>query len=127
MRTITIVAVIAVLLLGYGGMIPRSSVDGPLILILMFLVAALAAGAHEAWSQRRSAAGSLVSILAAVAGGILGIALGGVYVETVLAWLDLGDPLASSASPLLYAFAATLVLLGMLGVWLALRLVNRVR
>ena len=67
MKTIALIAVIAILLLEASGAIPQSSVGGPMTLALVFLIAALAVGIHDAWSNKRGVRGWVVSIAAALA------------------------------------------------------------
>ena len=51
MKYIALIAVIAILLLQVSGAVPQSSVGGPMTLALVFLIAVLAVGIHEAWSN----------------------------------------------------------------------------
>lgn len=51
MQYIALIAVITLLLLEFSGAIPQSSVGGPMTIALVFFIAALAVGIHEAWSQ----------------------------------------------------------------------------
>lgn len=127
MRYIALIAVIAVVLLQWGGAVPDSSVGGPMTLVLLFLLAALAAGIHEAWSNKRGVLGWIVSIAAALTGGLLAAGAGGMILETILPHLNLEGSLAQTRHPLLYVSSAGMMLLTLLGSWLALWLVNRLR
>ncbi len=127
MRTLTLIAVIAVVLLEITDVLPTSSVGGPLTLMLVFLVAMLAAGILEAWTKRRGVVGWIVSILAAVVGGFLGAGLGGFVMEAILTTLALGEPLATSHHPLRYIGPAAVMVLTMAGAWMVLQVVNRMR
>src|SRR4051812_50022360 len=115
----------AVLLLQLSG--PTSSVGGPLTIMLVLFIAMLAVAIHEARSSRRGAAGSIVSIAAALVGGLLAASLASTAIETILPHLDLEGSLASSGHPLLYVFSAAMAMLAVLGPWIALQIVNRFR
>jgi hypothetical protein len=67
-------------------------VGGPLTLVLIFLLAMLAAGIHDAWSNRRGVLGWIVSIVCAVIGGFL--AVSPLVLEGLLPFLDLNGSLA---------------------------------
>lgn len=127
MRSITLLAVLAILLVEFRGVLPRSSVGGPLMLLLIFILAMLAVGLHEAWSARRGVLGWIVSVVAAVAGGFFAVDLGGTIMEMVLARLQLDGSLSSTRHPLLYVSSAGMMILTLLGSWIALWLVNRFR
>jgi hypothetical protein len=127
MTYIALIAVIAIVLLQLTGAIPQASVGGPLTLALAFLVAALAVGIHEAWSRKRGALGFVVSIVASLAGAFLAASLGGMVMEPVLMHLNLEEPLAATRHPLVYVSFAGMMLLTLLGSWIALWIVNRFR
>lgn len=127
MRTITLLAVIAILLLEFSGAIPKSSVGGPLTLMLIFLLAMLAAGLHEAWSKKRGVLGWIVSIVASVVGGFSGAVFGSTVMEMILSLLQLEGSLMATRHPLLYVSLAGMMILTLLGSQIALRIVNRFR
>jgi hypothetical protein len=127
MKSITLIAVITIVLLQLTGAIPQSSVGGALTLALAFLVAALAVGIHEAWSKKRGVLGWIVSIVASLAGAFLAASLGGMVMETILMHLNLEGPLAATQHPLIYVSLAGMMLLTLLGSWIALWIVNRLR
>lgn len=72
MKYIATIAVISILFLQFFGAVPQSSVGGPMTLALVFLAAALAVGIHEAWTNKRSVLGWIVSVVTAVVGGVPG-------------------------------------------------------
>ena len=127
MRTITVLAVSAILLLEFSGAIPKSSVGGPLTVLLILVLAMLAVGIHEAWSNNRGVPGWIVSIVASVAGGFLVVSIGSVIMEIVLSRLHMEGSLASSRHALLYVSFAGIMILTLLGSWIALQIVNRFR
>ena len=129
MKTITLLAVIAILLLQFSGAIPKSSVGGPMTLALLFLVAALAVGLNEAWSEKRGVLGWIVSIVVSVVGGFfLGAgAFGSMVLEPMLRLLQPEGSLVATGGPLLYVSLAGMMILTLLGSWIALQIVNRFR
>jgi len=130
MKYTALFAVIAILLLQFSGAVPDSSVGGPMTLALVFFGAAIAVGIHEAWSNRRGVLGWIVSIVTALIGGYLAAEIGNLVVElifTLLYFLNLQVPLAATRLPLLYVSLAGMMLLMLLGSWVALRIVSRWR
>ena len=127
MKYITLIAVITIVLLQLTGAIPQSSVCGPMNLLLAFFVAALAGGIYEEWSKKRGVLGWIVSIVASLAGAILAASLGSMVMETILMHLNLEGSLAATRHPLLYVSLAGMMLLTLLGSWIALWTVNRLR
>jgi hypothetical protein len=127
MRIIALVGVIGVLLLDLLDVTSKGSVGGPLTLALMFLLAMLAVGIHDAWSNKRGGLGWIVSIVCSLIGGFLAVILGGLIMEEVLPRLNLGGPLATSSHPLRYVAPAGVMALTILGSWAALQAVNRLR
>lgn len=125
MKLITPIALIAILLLTHA--MPDSSVGGPLTLMLAFVLAALVVGFHEAWLKKRGVLEWIVSIVVAVVGGFLGASLGGLALEAILPSLQLEGSLASTRHPMLYVSSVGMMLLTLLGAWLALWIVNRFR
>lgn len=131
MKYITLIAVLAIILIQWSGAVPLSSVGGSMTLALVFLVAALTVGIHDAWSQKRGVLGWIVSLVAALAGFVVTAILGGTLMDMVMGvaapYLNLQGSLAETRHPLLYVMSAAMMLLVLLGTWLALRLVNRWR
>ena len=127
MKYIALIAVIAILLLQLSGAVPQSSVGGPMTLALVFLIAAVAVGIHEAWSNKRGVLGWIVSIVTALVGGLVGASLGSMVLETIQGLLNLEGSLAETRHPLLYVSLVGMMLLALLGSWIALRIVDRMR
>lgn len=131
MKLIALAAVVGVILLQLLATVPHSSVGGPMMLVFAFMLAALAAGIHEAWTMKRGVMGWIVSIVAALAGAIVAGLVGGSLVDTVMGVaaqaLDLQGSLAETKHPLLYVLSAAMMLLMLFGSWLALQIVNRMR
>lgn len=131
MKTIAPLAVAGIILLELSGGVPDSSVGGPLTLAFACLLAALAYGLYEAWSMKRGVLGWIVSIATAIAGALVGAMLGGTVSDMVMgplaSYLQLDGSLASTRHPMLYVFSGAMMLLTLLGAWLALWLVNRLR
>ena len=125
MKPITLIAVITILLLELSDALPKSSVGGPMAMLMIFFLAVLALGLYEAWSQKRGVLGWIVSIAASVVGGFLGTVLASVILGTILSYLNLGGPLAASQHPMRYIGSAGMMLLALLGSWIALQIANR--
>ncbi|WP_128925556.1 hypothetical protein [Bradyrhizobium guangxiense] len=125
MKTITLLAVAAMLLLELFG--PTASVGGSMTFMLVFVAVMLAVAIHEAWSNRRGAIGWTVNIFASVVGGLTAIAHIGMAMETILPYLNFEGSLASSQHPLKYVVVATIAILMVLGSWIPLGIVNRLR
>ncbi|MGU9982117.1 hypothetical protein ACJ4V0_18960 [Phreatobacter sp. HK31-P] len=134
MKYIALAAVIAVVLLQATGSIPRSSVGGSLVIGLAFIVAALAVGIHEAWTEKRGVVGWIVNLVVSFVGALAGANLGGMAVVVIFVFLNQimlvnlrGSSLADQGSPLMEVALAGVMLAALLGSWGALKLVNRWR
>ena len=127
MKYIALIAVITLLLLELSGAIPQSSVGGPMTIALVFFIAAVAVGIREAWLKKRGVLGWIVSIVASLVGGLVGASLGSMVLETIQGLLNLEGALAETRHPLLYVSMVGMVLFGLLGSWIALRIVDRMR
>lgn len=127
MRTITLIAVIAILLLELTDALPKSSVGGPMTMMMIVFLAVLALGLYEAWSQKRGVVGWIVSIVASVVGGFLGAVVASSILGTILSYLNLGVPLVETQHPVRYIASAGMMLLALLGSWIALQIANRFR
>lgn len=127
MKYIATIAVITVLLLQFVGAVPQSSVGGPMTLALVFFTAALAVGIHDAWTNKRGVLGWIVSIVPAVVGAFLAAEVGNIAMELILPYLSLNGSLAETRGPLLYIVSAAMLLLMLLGSWIALSFVKRWR
>ena len=127
MKYITLIAVITVVLLQFTSAIPDSSVGGPMTMALVFFTAALAFGIFEAWSKKRGVFGWIVSIAAAFVGAVVAAMLGGMAMDMILPHLNLEGSLAATRHPMLYVTSAGMMLLTLLGSWIALWVVNRLR
>ena len=101
MKTITLLAVVAMLL--------------------------LAVAIYEAWSNGRGAIGWIVNVLACAFGALIAIALVGMAMDLVLPYLRLEGSLASSQNPLKYVVVAAIALVMVLGSWIPLQVLNRLR
>ena len=127
MKIITLLTLMIVLLLALSGVLPQSSVGGGLVLTFVFLVAALAVGLHEAWSNKRSVLGWIVNIVASLVGCILGALVGSFVLDLVLTLLQPEGSLMATGHPLLYVSLAAMTIFALLGSWTALWIVNRFR
>lgn len=127
MKIIALLALLAVTLLGLSGAIPHSSVGGPMTLLMVFLLAALIVGLYEAWSKKRGVLGWIVSIIAAVVGGILGAAAGSPLFDAALTIIKPQGALFETKSPLFFVLLNVQMIFTLLGSWITLWVVNRFR
>ena len=133
MKYIAPIAVIAIILLQFSGAVPQSSVGGPMTLAIVFLGGALAVGIHEAWTNKRGVLGWIVNIPVSLAGAFLAAEVGNLLVVPILMLVqilglqNLEGSLAAAGGALLYVSLAGMMLLMLLGSWLALQFVNRWR
>jgi hypothetical protein len=122
-KTITLLAVMAALLLDFIG--PKSSVGGPLTDLMLIFLTMLAVGIYEAVSEKRGAIGLIVNIIVAVIGGFAAASFGGLVTQEILSLVHFEGSLAKSHHPLLYISSAAIAILTVLGAWIALQIVNR--
>ncbi|MBS4082764.1 MAG: hypothetical protein KGZ73_04365 [Rhizobiales bacterium] len=127
MWIIMLITVAGVLLLDFTGSIPQSSVGGPLTIFFVALLAMLAYGVYEAWSNKRGVLGWIVSIVCSFLGGIVAGLVGAEILDLILPYLRLDGPLATSHHPLRYILPAGMMVFILSGSWAALKLVNRFR
>ena len=128
MKYIVLIAVIGILLLQLTGSIPLSSVGGPLVIGLAFIVAALAVGIHEAWTKKRGVLGWIVNIVVSFFGVFLAAQLGGlVMVMMLFPFMGGSSSLAAAGGPLMSVALAGQMVITLLGSWGALWVVNRWR
>ncbi len=83
MRLIILIAVTTILLLELSDALPKSSVGGPMAMMMIVFLAVLAFGLYEAWSQKRDVLGWIVSVVASVVGGFLGSAVASVILGMI--------------------------------------------
>ena len=128
MKYIVLMAVIGILLIQLTGSIPLSSVGGPLVIGLALIVAALAVGIHEAWTQKRGVLGWIVNIVVSFFGVFLAAQLGGLVMVMMLFPLMGGSSsLAAAGDSLMSVALAGQMVITLLGSWGALWVVNRWR
>ena len=125
MKTITLLAVAAMLLLEAFG--PTSGVGGSMTFMLVCVVVMLAVAIYEAWSNRRGAIGWVVNVFASAFGALVAIALVGMAMDILLPYLHLEGSLASSQHPVKYVVVAVIAILMVAGSWIPLQIVNRLR
>ena len=125
MKTITLLAIAAMLLLEVFG--STSSVGGSMSFMLVFVVVILAVAIYEAWSNGRGVMGWIVNLFASAVGGLTAVALIGMAMEAALPHFHLEGSLASWQHPLKYVVVAAIALLMVLGSWIPLQVLNRLR
>ncbi len=119
------IAVIGILLVQSSGAIPLASVGGSMTIGLAFIVAALAVGIHEAWTNKRGVLGWIVNIVVSFVGAFVAAPLGGMIIGILLS--DGAQPLAATGGPRFSVALAGGMLVTLLGAWGALSIVNRWR
>jgi hypothetical protein len=124
-KAITLLAVAAMLLVEIFG--PKASVGGSMSFMLVFVLVVLAVAIYEAWSNKRGAMGWIVNLFASIIGGLVAVALIGMGMEALLPHLHLEGSLASSQHPLKYVLVAAIAIVMVLGSWMPLWAVNRLR
>jgi hypothetical protein len=128
MKIIALIAVIGILILQASGAIPLSSVGGPLTIGLVFIVAALAVGIHEAWTQKRGVLGWIVNIVVSFVGAMFGAQAGGFVIVMLLGLTGAMDGSIAKTGGLAMSFAlAGGMLASLAGAWGAIWVVNRWR
>ena len=122
MKIISLLAVAAVLLSDVFG--SKSSVGGPMTDLLVSLIVMLAGGLHEAWG--RGPVGWVVNVVLAVVGGMIGLSLMSMALETIMTAIHFEGKLATSQHPLRYITDVAIPVFTVLGSWTAIQIVNRV-
>jgi hypothetical protein len=122
---IALIAVIGILLLQSSGAIPLASVGGSMTIGLAFVVAALAVGIREAWTNKRGVLGWTVNIVVSFVGAFLAAPVGGMIIGILLS--DGSQPLAATGGSRFSVALAGGMLVTLLGAWGALWIVNRWR
>lgn len=102
----------------------KSSVGGPMTDLLVSFLVMLAVGIYEAWG--RGPPGWIVNILLAVFGGLAGLWLMGMALETIMTAVHFQGKLATSHDPLRYIADVALPVFTVLGSWIAIQIVNRI-
>ncbi len=121
------IAVITVLLLQFSGAIPQSSVGGPMTIAMVLFIAVLAVAIHDAWSRKRGVVGWIVNIVVALVGAFVAAEIGNIVMGAILTLVKFEGSLAKTQGPLLYVSLAVMMLFPLLGSWIALRIVDRMR
>jgi hypothetical protein len=127
MKYIALIAILTLLFLELSGAIPRSSVGGPMTIALVVFSAVLAVGIREAWLNNRGVLGWIVSIVASLVGAYVAAEIGNLVFGGILTLMGFEGSLAQTRHPLLYVWMVATVLLTMLGAFIALRIVDRMR
>ena len=125
MKTITLLAVVAMLLVGLLG--SESSVGGPMTMVLVAFLIMLAVGIYEAWSNGRGPAGWIVNIVLSVIGGIVAVSLTGMAMEEIITQIHFEGRLAVSHHPMRYITEVAMAIFTVLGSWIPLQIANRFR
>ena len=128
MKYIVLTAVIGILLLQLTGLIPLSSVGGPLVIAFAFFAAALAVAIHDAWTKNRGVLGWIVNIVVSFVGVFVAAPLGGMVIMMLLSpFMDGSSSLAKAGGLVMSVALAGQMVITLLGSWGALWVVNQWR
>lgn len=127
MKIIIAAAVTGILLLHATGAIPLSSVGGPMVIALGIFAGALAVGIHEAWTERRGIAGWAVSILVSFVAAFFAAQMAGLAMVMILSPFVDQSSLAATGGAVMGVALAGAMVITLLGCWGALRFVSRWR
>ncbi|MEC9368334.1 MAG: hypothetical protein VX871_06520 [Pseudomonadota bacterium] len=128
MKYIVLIAVIGILLLQLTGSIPLASVGGSLTIGFAYIVAALAVGIHEAWTNKRGVLGWVVNIVVSFLGAVVGAQAGGFAMVMMISLvMDVDGSLAKTGGAAMALALTGGMLATLLGAWGALWIVNRWR
>ena len=128
MRYIVLIAVVAIVFMQASGAIPQSSVGGPMTIAMVFFVGALAVGIYEAVIMKRGVLGCIVNIVVAFIGAFVAASAGGPIMAILIGLLfDVRGSLMSTGGPAVTIALAGMAVVTLVGSWLALQLVNRMR
>ncbi|MDB5531990.1 MAG: hypothetical protein JWO28_305 [Hyphomicrobiales bacterium] len=125
MKTITLLAVMAVLLNDIFA--TSSSVGNPLAEVLILLIAVLAMGLYEAWPKKRDVPGWIVNVVGSIIGGYLAALVVHVAVLMMLSLPHFEGRFSISPDTLRYTVSAVETTLTVLGAWSTLQIVNLFR
>jgi hypothetical protein len=124
-KIIALLTVIALWLFAAFG--TKSSVGGPITMMLILFIAMLAVGLYEAWLKKRGVLGWIVNIPASIVGGLMSAFFAVELLEVLILLVPVQGSLAASQHPMLYVMLAAQAILTLLGTWFTLQLVNRYR
>jgi hypothetical protein len=128
MPLIIVLAVAGVLILQIAGAIPNDAVGGGLVIGAVLIVAAVAIGIHDAWTNRRGVLGWIVNIVVSFLGAFVAAQIAGPIVAIPLLMLVGGTSSLAAAGDGVMSVALVLMMgLALLGSWGGLLLVNRWR
>ncbi|MCK1395999.1 hypothetical protein [Bradyrhizobium sp. 1] len=125
MTTIILLAIAAMLTLERFG--PGSSVGGPMSMLLVLVLIILGVTAHEAKSRERDEMRRGICIVVSIIGGVAAFILIALSIDAIEPYLPIEGPLDSSEDPVKYALVAATAIVVVLGSWLPLRAMNRLR
>jgi hypothetical protein len=124
---IALIAIFALLLLELSGSIPRASVGGAMTIAFVVFIAAIAVGIREAWLKKLGIGGWIVSIVVAIVGAYVGGEVSNLIFGTIQVLLGAEGALAQTQHPLYYVWLVGMPIFTLMGSWLALRIVDRMR
>ncbi len=126
MKIIVFSTLAGILLLQGFGLIPMSSIEGPLAIAFVIFAGVIAVGLHEAWTEKRGVLGWLLNIVIVLVSGFFAAQAGGMLMVVLLKPYTQGS-LASAGGGVMTTALIGAVATTLFGVWAALRLVKRWR
>lgn len=127
MTYIAVIAVLGILLLQASGAIALGSVGGSLTLGFVLILAALAVGMHEAWTQKRGPLGWIVNLFVTFLSVLVAAPLGGALIALLLSPFASGTSLAASGGGVMSLALVAITCVVLASASGALWLVNRWR
>jgi hypothetical protein len=127
MTYIAVIAVLGILLLQASGAIALGSVGGSLTLGFVLILAALAVGMHEAWTQKRGPLGWIVDLFVTFLSVLVAAPLGGALIALLLSPFASGTSLAASGGGVMSLALVAITCVVLASASGALWLVNRWR
>lgn len=127
MKIIVFSTIASILLLQAFGLIPMSSIEGPLVIAMVVFAGAIAVGLHEAWTEKRGVLGWLLNIVIVLVSAFFAAQAGGMLMVLLLKPYTQQSSLAAAGGGVMMVALIGAVITTLFGVWGALRLVKRWR
>lgn len=124
---IVLISVAGILLLQASGMIPQSSVGGPMMIALAVFVGAAAVAIDEAWTSRRGALGWALNVIVCFVAAFLAAPVAGFLMVAILSPFTNGSSLAAAGGPVFAISLTGTMIVTLLAGWGALKILSRWR
>lgn len=124
---ILLISVAGILLLQASGMIPDSSVGGPMLIALAVFLGAAAVAIDEAWRQKRGALGWALNVIVCFVAAFLAAPVAGFLMVMLLRPFANGSSLAAAGGPVFAISLTGTIIVTLLAGWGALKILGRWR